>query len=737
LYAGTNDLVRSRVFLSPFDTLRWAERLIGLADGGAQGQEFGRLAEECLRWGREWLPDDSRLWLLIGLQARSRGDRDRARACFERARRLNPGNIRTVLALLATEQEQPAAWQEGTAVTLRVVGPAQMAVGDQAAVECALEGAVGDWEVYALPPDGLGVLIEPRSLPVRAPGRCSFTVHACRPDRVRGSPWPLVFIAVSGSAYCLGGFQIAVPDEQPGRLLVVCTEDHEIQEERERLAVGELRRLLVDKSAFAGVLFAPWTHLIEAGSTLSMPEWAGAQYRRWNELARAVRDHLAEEVAAGNDVQAHYHAFNDPAADHFPYRLSGGAWSPDHRFLLTAEERRRDWADAFPPPNSALDRTPRQIPLDRVTSVERVVAQIEALGRLGDPDYRAVLWRSGQLEFGSSANDRAWSAVALCRAGLLADSDLKPEPSTRSASPEAFAASAQDPFVPEPGRNLLQLTIGANLEGDFSSDIGRLKTLVGRTVANLKDDRGAFKPGIHLVTLLTHDKFINARRGGDEARLDARYGDWVVIREHLQAWQAAGAERVTARQGIEAALDSGSWRPVPLLARETFIACDPNNTVRYSVRVLGAGIPISENCPHDVLLHVPPLLRSSVRAIRARQGERVLTVENEGNHAFWLTLTSRAPEIRCYFELAAPSGPRLESLEKAGERTWRLILSAPERYLRARLLIPWPLIGMVSSSGANDAQAPANDPDGLIVDIPPFERDADGNIGSQLVEVTV
>src|SRR5581483_2939665 len=49
-------------------------------------------------------------------------------------------------------------------------------------------------------------------------------------------------------------------------------------------------------------------------------------------------------------------------------------------------------------------------------SAERTVTALESIGRLADPDYRPVLWRSGLLEYGESEADRAWSAVAPGRA---------------------------------------------------------------------------------------------------------------------------------------------------------------------------------------------------------------------------------------------------------------------------------------------------------------------------------
>ena len=254
-----------------------------------------------------------------------------------------------------------------------------------------------------------------------------------------------------------------VDDPRPGRLLLAVTEDHEIQEERGRLPAAALGRLLVEKSRFAADLGVPWTHMVEAGSTLGLTAWAAERGDGpWRDLAREVRAHLAAEVARGNDVQPHLHAFNDPADPGFPYTLRDDGLAPSLAFLLTDAEERGAFA-------SAGDGR------KRLATTARAVAAVEEVGRLGDPDYRAVLWRSGLLDYGSTPADRAWSAVALRRAGLLAVSDLpKPASPRRWRVEPAFPIGWEDPAQPAPGGPLLQLPIAADLEGDFRMGPRRL-----------------------------------------------------------------------------------------------------------------------------------------------------------------------------------------------------------------------------------------------------------------------
>jgi hypothetical protein len=148
---------------------------------------------------------------------------------------------------------------------------------------------------------------------------------------------------------------------------------------------------------------------------------------------------------------------------------------------------------------------------------------------------------------------------------------------------------------------------------------------------------------------LTHDKFINARRGRDENRLDPGYNEWTLVRDHLDAWRAAGAERVTARQGVEAVLDDGTWQLQARLASAFWSA--RGECVRYTLRLLGRGIPVSSDYPQAVRVTIPPFLRPRVRAVRVLQGNTVLPVETQTEDGFWLMLTTRAPELYCEFEL--------------------------------------------------------------------------------------
>lgn len=494
-------------FVSPFDALTWAER--------ALAKENSTLAQECLEWAEQWLPEQAKVWELRGELARSKGNTARAEIYLER-----------------TE--------------------------------------------------------------------------------------------------CLRRNGIAVPDTKPGKLLLLLTEDHELWEERGTIPRHDVERLLVEKSAFAAEQFAPWTHMVEAGSALALLDWAAEQDAAWQGTRDAAYAHLRDQVKRGNDIQPHLHAFNLPSSSEFPYQVTADGLVLDKAFLLTAEERRKDFARAY-------------APRERVAAVAESVARLERIATVVDPNYRAVLWRSGQLEYGDDEMDREWSSVALLRAGLFADSDMGKKTFALGTLPRtAFFANLDEPFAARAGGELLQLPVTNNLEGDFLTDGRTLAEIAKQTGEALRD-----KPGVHVVTLLTHDKFINARRGGDEFRLDASYNEWAMIRAELDAWRAAGAEQVTARQAIYELLDDGAWRLTAWLCQARTLPTG----VGYTIQLLGKGIMVSDGVPHWVLVTIPPYLRADVAAVRVRQGERELTVDQYCADHFWIRVTAREPEICCEFEL--------------------------------------------------------------------------------------
>ena len=723
---------------SPFDVLDW----------GLRALESDRLdlAQRCFERAREWLPEARRTWRLGAALARIGGRREEQVRWLDRALARNPQDLDSVLHRLALDHGDGV--HERLEGDLVLEAPSRLTVGatGELTVRQADSASGPANRVLVLPPAGFGLTAEP--VDASEAGEHRFRITAQRGDRVRGKPWPLVAVVASAEGHRVAETTIAVPDESPPQILLVATEDHEIHEERGELEPAMLERLLVDKSRLAADQAAsvgvPWTHCVEAGSTLAMTDWAAcsegeteAKGETWRRLRAAVRCHLAEEVSRGHDLQPHLHTFNDPFYGHFPFAPIDSdparGWRPSLRFLLTGAEARGDWASVTPPPgagsNDAVrNRTPPPGPtLDRLSSTERAVAQVEDVARLGSPDHRPLLWRSGLLEYGDSREERAWSAVALRRAGLLAASDLaKPAGSGPDAVPPAFPCGWAKPFDPVTGGPLIQLPIVANTEGDYRMDSGRLARRARASVAAVAD-----RPGVHCFTLLTHDKFINARFGADEFQNDPTAGEWPLIRQHLEAWTQAGARPVTAGEAVHALVDDLGWHPEPRLTAETFLlspdtaegtAGDVETStktveIEYRVDVLGPRPAVDPDRAFPWRIPVPCSLRRGtnhhgVATVTATFAGSPIAIEVEegglGEHrgvvAVWVAMprfpdlaTGRETGLQVRFALRCSNadgpGPRFEALHSKpsgdGSGGWELVLAAPEPFLSARVLLPW------------------------------------------------
>lgn len=650
-------LLRQERCPSPFDVLDWGMRALAEVPPGPERLE---LARACFERGRRWLPEARRTWRLGATLARLDGDFDTEARYLSRLVARHPQALDARFRRHGIEcgitYKLGGAGGDATATTtlegsLLLDVPIRMEVGETVEVTARLDlpDGVEGATLYPLPPAGWGLAAEPNRLTPDADGAARFRLTALRGDRVRGGPWPLVVLAVTPRGHVVTRTEVAVDDLHPGEALLVVTEDHEIHEERGFLRPDLLEKVLVEKSRFAADLAAdegvPWTHCVEVGSTLALGERAAESGDgRWAELRSKVRRHLVDEVARGHDLQPHLHTFNDPAYGHFPYRMAEGGqgWRPSLRFLLTSAEARGDWASVTPPPGRG--RTDPTLPdptLDRLASVERAVAQLETVARAGQPDHCAVLWRSGLLEYGATPDERAWSAVALRRAGLLAASDrAKPAGPGPEAVPPAFPAGWRRPFDPVPGGPLFQLPIVANVEGDYRMGRRRLERRARATVAAV-----AGRPGVHCFTLLTHDKFLNARRGGDEFLFDREGGEWSLIRQHLMTWRRAGARPVTATEAVRALVDDRGWHPEPLLLGESWSegSGEVGPTVRYAIEIVGPRPPASPERPFPLRIALPCSLRAGVESVEAFHDDSVLPIELEersagGVEALWVDL---------------------------------------------------------------------------------------------------
>jgi hypothetical protein len=679
-------LVASGAFLSPLDTLTWSERCLE--------SDRVELAGRCLEWARRWVPEEAATWLGSAKVALQAGDRTLAGNYAHRASSLDPPNVAAYLLRLSTTRDSPL--RPAPEVKMEVQCPGTVELGDRQQADCRIGDPSSGWTLHVLPSDARGVVVA--GVPTTfTDGVATVTLQARRPSRLTaGGAWRLPFVAVhEDGRYAISHQELTVPDTTPGRVLVAITEDHEIFEDRGELSMSALAHLFLDKSRFAGSLGLPWTHMIETGSCLGMLHQAAAADRDWDETEKSVVKHLAEEMATGGDLQPHLHWFNEPASELFPYSFSPGGWRARLRFLITDWDARGDFATALPPPQ-------RGAGADRMSVVEKCAAQVEKVARLGHPDHRIVLWRSGLLELGFEKADCAWSTVALLRAGLRAVSDLpKPAVPLGKVSP-AFACAWEEPFVPDPSGPMLQLPIAANLEGDYLMGRSLLGRNARQAVSRVRSPGGRIAPGVHLFTLLTHEKLINSRAGGDEGRLDAGYGDWETIRNHAAAWVSQGAELVLARDAVKAVLDDMSWRPVAWLDNETHLFLAPDAyAVSYRLNVLGPDLIPEDADPFQVLVPVPPSLRSSATSACLVRDE--VTAEEIGPADLefgYLWARPDSNESALVFMLSHPAGPEATMETEPDTGRFCVTLRAAEPFVRVRVVVGWSLLGTTDGPGS-------------------------------------
>jgi tetratricopeptide (TPR) repeat protein len=680
---ATAALLAAGAFLSPLDTLKWSERCLE--------SRSWKLAGHCLEWARRWVPEEAATWLGSAQLELHGGDRRLAGTYAHRACSLDPANVSAYVLALSTTTDSPL--RPAPEVELEVSCRRSIALGDSQEADCRIGDHCDGWTLHGLPSDARGVVPAGPPTPFVG-GRATVRLQARRPSRLSPSgTWRPAFLAVHDDGrYAVCRHELSVPDSSPGRVLVAITEDHEIFEDRGEFSLAALSHLFLDKSRFAGSLGLPWTHMIETGSCLGMLRRAGTIDDGWEEMAGSVVDHLAGEMAGGGDLQPHLHWFNEPSSELFPYSFSPQGWRAGLGFLLTDWDARGDFAAALPPP-------PRAGSADRVSVVERCAAQVEEIARRGHPDHRTVLWRSGLLELGFGTADCAWSTVALLRAGLRAVSDLpKPSVPLGIASP-AFACSWEQPFEPDPAGPMLQLPIAANLEGDYLMGRSLLARNARQAVGSLRSGDGQVAPGVHLFTLVTHEKFINSRAGADQSSLDAGYGDWATIRAHAAAWVEAGAELVLARDGVRAALAEKSWRPVAWLDEETHLFLSPDTyALSYRLSVLGPE-PGEAADPFAVLVPVPPSLRPTATSARlVRSDESTEESPTEDLRLGYLWVRPGAGDNRIVLTLERPAGLEATVETPVGTGRAGVTLRAADPFARARVVIGWSLLGTAQPS---------------------------------------
>ncbi len=655
------DALRRWLAQDPDDAWAWrvlAERLVAAGTAAALQE-----AEAAARAALALEPQDALAWRALGMslaaiETAQPGSRRRAPAqvrqqavqdAWRRASALDPQDaeafwrarglaVRAVLDAQHVRTPAAARRLEEAPLTLARGQSAQIAFE----ITAKRPAAVMRWALAE--PYGLGVTAEPHAdQPSAGPHAAGSTVVAGwtlrgqRPHHVLGADaqgWTLVLhLWVDGEALALP-FEVAVPDEAPGELLWIITEDHELHEHDETISAEMAREILVDVSKYAeqqaGERGVPWTHMVEAGSALALLDWTLAQAQEHDADAQAVgkwrqvRDDavaaLAEGVAAGHDLGIHLHAFNTPECANFAYSYDAQrhVLACSDRFLLAHGPERGYFAKAFARLGDADNAD------GRLGGLLSALERIEAVGRLGRPGFQALLFRAGSFEFSDGAGDDVRSLRTLRRAGVPADSSW-PKPSFYTAGPPHNPLRASRDGYQKPANGLadhgtMEIRAEYNIEGDYLADADILRRYLSGRIAHFAPG-GHMRPGVHVLCAMTHDKYINGRMGQSALPLQPDNGDWATVRRHLDTIDSLRhvLTPVTAGQAVRRWLDLHTPEPLPLRCGEELVPL-PGDAGEETVHVLfelcGRDIPIDAAHPARVGLRVPAALRR--QALRAQ-----------------------------------------------------------------------------------------------------------------------
>jgi len=601
------------------------------------------------------------LWKALGTLEERRGDARAARDHLERAWALDSVDTEVLIALgdLATEdaperarsfwwraldrgrrdaslferlerlEKRRAVGEEATVGTVTLPPETTLELGAESEIELRAEAQGGDAILYVLEPFGAGVACEPRGRVTVCEGtsRTALRIRATRPDTVnRGRPW-VIECVLWGAGSVLGRAEIAVavPDREPGRILYLITEDHELYDERETTSAGEARITLYDKSRLAEQIAnqrgAAWTHMVDMGSQ-ALVGWAAEQsaHPEWRETAERCREHLIDAVATGNDLGLHIHAFHDPQSVGFchGFDATSDRVTTSPAFLETPVLERGFWSRAY----EALGDV--EVPGTRAWATWRGIGFLESLGRLGDARYRTTLFRAGSFDFGNDARERARSLMLLRRLGVLADSDV-PKPRLYDRLPDVVAypvsGDIRTPETELDRMRLLEIRPEFNIESDFLSDSGVLNRYVDRRVEALTEPgRGQTAAGVHIICCITHDKFINWRMERAWDSLDPKYGDWDTIARHLDhiSSRHPAVRRATACEAVTEWYDYYAPELMTWREEEVIVTGPPGadeEVYRYPLRLLGRGICVSPQQPRWVTTLVPAWLQDRIRDV--------------------------------------------------------------------------------------------------------------------------
>ena len=473
-----------------------------------------------------------------------------------------------------------------------------------------------------------------------------FDVIAKRPSTVNlNKPWVLNVIFYNESYWTNKLIFFEVEDESEGEIYFVLTEDHEtsyrsgkiLNETRFDITLEQARVDLIDKSAFANKVAnrygIKWTHMIDVGTALGLMRFAGSVDTNWNKFYEDLKNYYTSAYRSGHDCQLHIHLVALPESYFFCYNYSKSTknlvFVPDKKKRFFPLKQQNSWANVVP-----VYGNPKKIDT-RLGSLTFIKNELENILCSESPNHRAVLFRAGQWDLGNNIGEIETSALALKKAGILADSSAMADDNKwqnnfnygRPPHKTAFFCCKND--LRREAKSLQECGImeivPVNMpQGRHPVTPQSSPKIICKAYKSFFDDK-KIKPGRHIIMEIEHIVTINNERNKDI--LDSNYGSWKYIKDHFEkiSKECNRLKYVKASEAIYSFFDYYSPELIVKLEKPLVFRDELNNTVKliYNIRFLGEGIITKKAKRYKVEIPMPHIKIDTIRFARIIMKEKI------------------------------------------------------------------------------------------------------------------
>jgi len=639
-----------RILGRPMEAAPWANRAVQARpcnpdyriEKGRILEDLGRDRSACHQYSQAVLAhprNPEALFRRACLRLRSG---DKAQAIHDLDQCYYYDNTRSEAYLLAHslktgEPTISSTWSEHEKPTLLTVRRSEFELvkGQSMSIQLAVEAdrSLRGCRLQVLEPFGWGLEVTTRCIVLGeiSPGErktVSFEVKAKRASEVNlNEPWVLNVILTAQDCWTSRLLRFKVTDPQPGRVFLVLTNDHEPQIHRERVDPGgkcavlpdEVAADLVKKAELARELAEKyglkWTLMLDAGTAIGLPKWAGSQSTSWKPVYEKAAKFYLDSLKKGHDCQVHLHLKAVPESFFFCYHYDSAkdivSFDRQKQEKHFGSSRVNSWANMTRRYGRPTDMNSR---VGSIVHAARVVTNVLASQH---PFHQPVLFRAGQWDLGASVAEREKSIMALRRCGVLADSSVAQgyncyERPFRFGSPPARATYFTFRNNPEErARSLVDAGIMQAVPillrqgGHPMTPRDDPRPVIHAYRGFLRGDRVA--PGPHLIMEIEHFGDI---RDESDASGSGGNGCWRSMERHFAAVRnkCPALEGVGGAEAIYAWLEYYSPEPVVRLGAPNFRVDTETGgfqRVQFPMRFIGDGILTDDEKEHILALSVP------------------------------------------------------------------------------------------------------------------------------------